>query len=735
MAASPVAWAGAARSAASRSIVRRRCVASEFCRGLSMLATDQPTEPFYSPAIAAASKKGIPVTCAGGNVEAWSGAGVVNAEQELRGRARAGRFAHDTLLRQLRTAGGAGQLDPVEWRRLREGLAEAATQLRPAEMATVLEGLAALRNVEPAYLTPTLQPLAHLSQYMSGPQLVSSIEALSFMFTPHAASSGSSSELILARASELSDLVRRCVHELDQNELMRLLWALRKLGCMSVAVLHVVAESLPRASTLSTSEIEALFEVLRAVTEDLGYVDAVASVGTSNHVANHGTHEDALGGVGATVDGGACDTVAFEASSIVASSTGASAAGAASRMPQTEATARALVSRGLRGTLVDARGALRLRLRDLSKLEIVHLLIASNALERAVDSLTASAEKETRTPNTSHLGELLCEAGLPWLGPGGGAAASAGHDAARAEASAAFHRLMLGSLATTAHEAAEALETLQPAACAELAATLADVARRDLVGVRCSARRSESGRSMSISTSPLPPYVARLLAPLAERLLEVVEFLRTEELLIVLEALTVGLGYRDDYFIDRLAEALRPHLVPARGDTPAQLKRALRALAWRGSPVAFAGLLGAALEDLGDRAKAASTYSGLRPQPCLCQSVGADGPLPKVTGSLEKDVSSAGQASTVEASAGDGRAWLRRLASRFRDDVVLMQSREGTAFAISVKTPLPEVPTWAVDDAALCVAEERWKCVRDWCTGESLQPSMATTKTVSAELK
>jgi len=224
------------------------------------------------------------------------------------------------------------------------------------------------------------------------------------------------------------------------------------------------------------------------------------------------------------------------------------------------------------GVLLDVRSAIRARLSEMSQRELVWALVCSASLERALGAMPGLP-----TLGAERVGELLNARGLTQLGICG-----RGYG---------FHQLLLRETAIRA----TALDWLTPSDCVDLASVLADLATQS---------RGEAAASTCAPATPVipcpspatpapPPHLARLVPPLVERVLEVLEVVRTEELVRLLELLGSGLGYRDDYFAGRIAEALRPRLARAAESAShpgGELqRRALRALAWQGP---------AAVEDL-----------------------------------------------------------------------------------------------------------------------------------------
>merc|ERR1712151_1194890 len=97
----------------------------------------------------------------------------------------------------------------------------------------------------------------------------------------------------------------------------------------------------------------------------------------------------------------------------------------------------------------------------------------------------------------------------------------------------------------------------------------------------------------SAATSQWPPaHVVRLCPSLVDRVLELLDVMVVEQLLSVAEVLLAHFAYHDDYFADRLAQALALRL--PRGSA-CDFKRGLHALS--SNPVALADLL-LAREDL-----------------------------------------------------------------------------------------------------------------------------------------
>ncbi|CAK0876141.1 unnamed protein product, partial [Prorocentrum cordatum] len=503
--------------------------------------------------------------CAGAAAETDAGAAArpsqAAAEAELRGRLRQDRFAHDGLLRQLRQAAAAGQLDPVDWRRLRAELTEAAPQLRPAEVPMVLGGLATLRSVEPAYLSPVLQPIGHLAPFMSGPQLVAALSGLSALAPP--AADGGIADPALGVVQQQSDLMFGLVEarlgSLSHEDMLQLLEAVLHLQCHQADLLETIISHLPSPTGLPTSRLQRLLLTLQGLLRE-----------------------------------------AWVGETCVA---------------------------GIRTVLLDCRTAVRTRLRTLSDQELLQVLLLSVGVERALSALHAEQAALRRDEPGVDLGpgELLLLAGEGRLRTAGSAAG--------------FHRLLLGQLGSPHSVLAE----MKPRECVELARALAALS---------AAERAE--QPAAVRAWP-PPYLARLCPSLVERVLEVLDILRADELLSILEGLSLDLGYRDHYFADRCAEALRPRLVPVR-DTPhgqaSPAIRALQVLALHG-PVGFATLLVAVLEDLGARAEA-----GLELNVAPCAGL--------------RELVEAGRACAAAGAeepglAGAGTAWLFRLSERFGD--------------------------------------------------------------------
>lgn len=505
--------------------------------------------------------------------ESSCSAGLPAVHLELRGRVRSQRFVHDALLRQLGAAALAGQLDPVEWRKLRSSLADAAPELRPGEVASALQGLVALRSVEHAYLTPVVRPLRHMAHYMSGQQLVTTLAALGSLASP-----GSFFSEAREAANTVAGIVERRLLSasralsssagLTVRELLDLLRAMLQLDLLSPRMMQALLGRLPPPSSITTRDTEELLALLCRAT------DALKS----------GPH----------------------------------------REREMEHWPLSIL-----GVLIDIRSALRIRLKDLSQVEVLHLLVQSVSLEAALDPQLQSERLASCSRPTS-VEDILLRKMLDQLGV--------------VRDGAGFHRLLLGEL----RQPAEAIGSLSASESVDLFLALALLTKAETPApVR-------AGQVTAVAPRPLPAYLARMCPPLVERTLQGLEALRPEELLQVVEVLVLDLGYEDDYLGHRLAEALVRRLVPVwvsevavsegpmeiegsakettslimtvdseseepqddtgtgRVDGQAntlnraeQLSRALGALAWLPRPVGFADLLSAALEDLDGRVAAA----------------------------------------------------------------------------------------------------------------------------------
>eukprot|EP00929_Paragymnodinium_shiwhaense_P051482 TRINITY_DN25899_c0_g1_i1.p1 TRINITY_DN25899_c0_g1~~TRINITY_DN25899_c0_g1_i1.p1 ORF type:complete len:595 (-),score=90.19 TRINITY_DN25899_c0_g1_i1:855-2639(-) len=563
-----------------RTSVRRRLCFRSSERALSSLAL-------------AAEEDCVPVASA-----PWS-----QAVAALRARLRKEPLIHDSLMSQLRVAASLGRLDPVEWKKVRSELVDAAGQMRPSELVCALQALAALRSVEVSYLQPVLKPFEHMAYYMSGAQLASSMISLASMLGSKDASVAAAS--ISQRAAELASLVEYRLQTVPADDLISLLGCLCKLGCLHPKLFLAVLNAMPNASTLSPDRILSLL---------LAFVDGMAVVS--------------------------------------APSTSESEAGDLADMVL-------LLSR-VEGSVAELRFAIRLHLSDhrmTSRADCARLLVASLSVEKQVVAVAARCRQDV---DSNTFSEELVE-------------------------SHSFHQMLVAELAAAPFEA---FTDLEAAACAQAAQAVGEVHR-------------------SHGASSAPSAALDLVVPLSERILQLLEVFRTEDLLAALEALTFDLEYVDGYFCDRVSEALRPRLVPVYSETKASLLgRSLHALAWQ-HPVAFAGLFGSVLEDLSTRAKATPATVALH-EPALREVVAM---LP-----AGRD-SSAG---SHDIETEEPYTWLAEVQGHFRRALIHSCERGLDDKDASGRVKFAR---WALDASTINTMRERWLFILAWQRGGAIEAS------------
>ncbi|CAE7439498.1 unnamed protein product [Symbiodinium natans] len=192
---------------------------------------------------------------------AQDAASTAAASAALRRRVRPQRFLHEPLLRQLRLAAEAERFDPLEWRRLRGPLAEAAPQLRPAELTSALQALAALRSVEPAYLNPVLDRLNDAAGYFTPQQFSHSLTALALL----GAEASCQAAPMATAIKELLAVPPFYLHQLPSSLLLDCLEALLKLKCPAASLAEVLLRELPSAWQLNKEELLRLLQLLAEV--------------------------------------------------------------------------------------------------------------------------------------------------------------------------------------------------------------------------------------------------------------------------------------------------------------------------------------------------------------------------------------------------------------------------------------------------------------------------------------
>ncbi|CAL1163309.1 unnamed protein product [Cladocopium goreaui] len=211
--------------------------------------------------------------------------------------------------------------------------------------------------------------------------------------------------------------------------------------------------------------------------------------------------------------------------------------------------------------LADATGALRSRLRGQEQLPTVKLVEAFMLCTELQQLLNESQTRKV-TSAPMDLETYLQTRGMPTETHGAG-----------------FERLLLTELTAKVERFPDDLAELPGSECTRLCAVLVQVARRE-------------------QRTSLPPFIAKIVPALVERLRAQLEVLHTEEIALAL-ALLSDLGYRDDYLSDCFAEALRARL-PLREASVQLFCNALHALA-RQSVAAFLDLLSPLLQDLVSR--------------------------------------------------------------------------------------------------------------------------------------
>eukprot|EP00435_Cladocopium_sp_Y103_P025145 s2863_g6.t1 len=370
----------------------------------------------------------------------------------------------------------------VEWRRLRPQLQQAAPQLRPAELAVTLQGLAALRSVETPYIGPVLDAVQQLASYMNPENFVDCMVALATLQTPQAKDAVEA--LVGGTSHEL--------HTLQRSRVMGCLEALVQLNHPSEKMLQALLQEMPSAWQMTAEELLRTLRLMKGVTE----------ISKSHNVLDM-----------------------------------------------------------MRLALADARGALRSRLRGQEQLPTVKLMEAFMLCTETQQLLNESQTRQV-TSDPVDLETYLLRRGTP-IEPHG----------------AGFERLLLTELTAKVERFPDDLAELPGSECTRLCAILVQVASRE-------------------QRTSLPPFIAKIVPALVERLHCQLEVLHTEEIASAL-ALLSDLGYRDDYLSDCFAEALRARL-PLREASAQLFCDALKALA-RQSTAAFLDLLSPLLQDLVSR--------------------------------------------------------------------------------------------------------------------------------------
>lgn len=547
-------------------------------------------------------------------------------------RHRSLRFEHEGLLRQLRAAAISGQLDPVEWRRCRGELSDAAPHLSPEDLAVVLQGIAILRCPEPQYLTPVLLPLERLALYMSGGQLISVLQALVAFGAGELDGLGIGADLVCTRS--LVEMTRARLDGRSVGELVAFLDAARQLHCLSPSILQAVVERMPLLSGFTMPELVDVLGVFRLVADDL-----------------------------------------TQRSDFCRES-----------------------ERALRSIMLSAQGAARQMVRTASQAQMLRLFLHCVAFDNAIISLSLVAPLP---PAAENLGGATSHDGVPRAD----AEASGEMMAFIATAkqgiitdSDGFHRFLLGAL----KHPGEALQTLHASGCAELCFVLAELARRD---------RWHRGGRLPAPAAPAP-YIARLCPLLVDRILDVLESCRAEELLAITASFSQGLGYRDDYFFSRVGEALANRLFPLRSNASglgkANLEQVLRALSLQ-RPVTFADLLCAAMQDshawkFGVAAEWLGVASGVEATQDLPVRMASDSAPSEPQGGFAKAMHSAD-----DTLLRPDLEWFYGVVRIFQEAAQEQQQEEGRQPQQHHHAAWPELrcAEWALPIDTLCAAQER----------------------------
>ncbi|CAE8634064.1 unnamed protein product [Polarella glacialis] len=448
--------------------------------------------------------------------------------------------------------------------------------------------------------------------------------------------------------------------DLGPPQILRLLEALHRLRCLPPRSLQAGLEQMPSAVHLPTEELIALLAFLRSVAEDSSQTAPCPHQSLTN---------------------------CFD---------------------------------GLRAAVLDARAALRGRLRTLGGATLLRVLALSSDLELAL-GVPATASRDGQKVGPA-LVALLAKQSAERINFSSGTGEG-------------FHKLLLGELTAggSPQSATLAVASLSASDCAELSRVLAQLARSE---ARSRSLAGLGGPRATIAGPP--PYLAKLVPPLVERLLLQLELMRPEELVVSLEALSLGLGYRSDYLADRFGEALKLRLVPVScspqsglgnesNDGSQLLRRGLRALAWQGL-VPFSELLGAALEDVAQRVESGLKL-GIPPEEGLCTSLGADRAFAAAVAARQSAISEAAEHAKGKrrkptrgsALQQEDAAWLEAIRCQF-EGAHLEPTDRGPA-AVSA------VP-WPLDAPSLREMRSNWCRVRDWHQGTA---EMLSSETQTAE--
>jgi len=411
---------------------------------------------------------------------------------ELSSRFRSDRIAHEDVTRRLAAAARAGELDGVEWRRMKGEFVAAVPQLRPSEVASALRGLATMHCAELDTVAALAAPLrSHVASYMTPQELLSSLVALSWVSPASEPSAACAAVKDLQESAQLLLylLTRKMLPALTASELTQVLRAAQQLGLADLPLLEQIANHLPEVDALCIADILALLEVLNDMM--------------------HGKVSQ--------------NCTAIERHRLIPS---------------------------VEGLLASVQLALRPHLSELLQQEVLQALLLSASLHRMLQE----AAEESRVTG----------------------------DSARS-----FHQLLLMELSSRGSD-----WTSLPAS------TLAGLLK--VLGETCRSSSGLGGVAKASDARAMPAYVVTLITTLLEPLLNLLETMRTEELIDIIESLCIRLEYRDDYLEDRLAVALVPRLVPLCQDGAAdsrrisQFCRACAALA-RSGPVATVTLLAPAV--------------------------------------------------------------------------------------------------------------------------------------------